>query len=62
MSNPSPPRLTKTGSFVILLCLTPDNFTHQGRASGWESVNPFPPRSAKTGPFVILLCLTPDDH
>ena len=25
--------------FVILLCLTPDDVTHQGRASGWERVN-----------------------
>ena len=42
--NPFPPRLAKTGPFVILLCLMPDNFTHQRRASGWERVNtlPFP--------------------
>ena len=25
--------------FVILLCLTPDELTRQGRASGWERVN-----------------------
>ena len=25
--------------FVILLCLTPDYFARQGRASGWERVN-----------------------
>ena len=25
--------------FVILLCLTPDEFTREGRASGWERVN-----------------------
>ena len=31
-------RLAKTGPFVILLCLTPDDFTRQGRASGWERV------------------------
>ena len=24
--------------FVILLCLTPDDFTRQGRAFGWERV------------------------
>ena len=24
--------------FVILLCITPDDFTHQGRASGRERV------------------------
>ena len=30
------PRLAKTVSFVILLCLTPDDFTCQERASGWE--------------------------
>ena len=34
-----PPKPAKTNSFVILLCLTPDDFTHQGRASGWERVN-----------------------
>ena len=27
-----------TVPFVILLCLTPDDFTHQWRASGWERV------------------------
>ena len=26
----------QTAPFVILLCLTPDNFTRQWRASGWE--------------------------
>ena len=35
-----------TGPFVILLCLTPDDFTRQGRASWWErgkgeSVSPY---------------------
>ena len=34
----SSPRLAKTVPFVILLCLTPDDFTHQWRASGWERV------------------------
>ena len=37
--NPFPPRAAKSGHFVILLCLTPDDFTHQRRASGWERVN-----------------------
>ena len=27
-----------TGPFVILLCLTPDDFARQGRASAWERV------------------------
>ena len=48
--------------FIILLCLMPDDYTRQGRASGWERVNwaflnPFLPRPAKTGPFIILLGL-----
>ena len=31
--------LSKTApKVVILLCLTPDDFTHEGRASGWEKV------------------------
>ena len=33
-----PPRPAETAPFVILLCLTPNDFTHQGRASGWERV------------------------
>ena len=37
--NFNPPRPAKTGPFIILLCLTPDDFTCQGRASGWERVN-----------------------
>ena len=67
-----PPKQAKTVPFTILICLTPDNFTHQWRASGWERVNwaylpislflnPFPPRLAKTVPFIILICLTPDN-
>ena len=36
--NPFPPRLAKNGPFVILLCLTPDDFTCQERASGLETV------------------------
>ena len=64
-------RPAKTVPFVILLCLTPDNFTHQWRASGWERVNwaylPIlflnlsSPSLAKTVPFVILLCLMPNN-
>ena len=64
------PRLAKTVSFVILPCLTPNDFTCQARASGWERVNLAylsisnflnlsSPRPAKTVPFVILPCLTP---
>ena len=37
--NLSSPRPAKTVPFVILLCLTPDDFTCQWRASGWERVN-----------------------
>ena len=33
------PNLAKIEPFVILLCLTPDNFTCQQRASGWERDN-----------------------
>ena len=37
--NPVPPRAAKSGHFVILLCLTPDDFARQRKASGWERVN-----------------------
>ena len=37
--NPFPPRAAKSGHFVILLCLTPDDCTHQRKTSGWEKVN-----------------------
>ena len=37
--NPFPPRAAKSGHFVILLSLTPDDFTCQRRACGWERVN-----------------------
>ena len=40
--NPFSPRPAKTVPFVILLCLTPDDFTRQGRASGWERVTTGP--------------------
>ena len=30
--------LAQTIPFVTLLCLTPDDFTRQWRASGWERV------------------------
>ena len=36
--NLSSPRPVKTIPFVILLCLTPDDFTCQWIASGWERV------------------------
>ena len=39
--NISSRRPVKTVPFVILLCLMPDDFTHQWRASGWERVNIF---------------------
>ena len=39
--------------FVILLCLTPDDFTRQWRASGWERVNE--DQLCKTIQIVILL-------
>ena len=34
-----PPKAAKSRHFVILLCVTPDDFTRQRRATGWESVN-----------------------
>ena len=39
--NTFPPRAAKRGHFVVLLCLTPDDFTRQGerRAPGWGRVN-----------------------
>ena len=39
MFNPFPHRATKSEHFAILLCLTPDDFTRQRRASGWGRVN-----------------------
>ena len=39
--NPFPPRLAKTTPSIILLCLTPDDFTHPGRSSGWERAKMF---------------------
>ena len=39
--NLSSPRPAKTVPIVILLCLTPDDFTCQWRASGWERVNEY---------------------
>ena len=56
-----PSKLAKTVPVVILLCLTPDDFTYQGRASGWERVNraylpislpwPFPSQTGQNCPF-----------
>ena len=45
-----PPRPAKTGPFVILLCLMPDDFTHQERA-GWERVNVMPPPLVTSTPL-----------
>ena len=69
--NLSSPRPAKTVPFVILLCLMPDDFTDQWRASRWERVNwayltilflnLSSPRPSQTVPFLILLCLTPDN-
>ena len=36
-SLPDRPKLSPL--LLFLLCLTPDDFTHQGRVSGWERVN-----------------------
>ena len=36
--NPFPPRAAKSGHFVILLCLTPDDFTRQRRAPGGKGL------------------------
>ena len=36
--DPFPPRPAKASLFVILLCLSQDNFSCQGRASAWEKV------------------------
>ena len=69
-TNTFPPRPAQTMPpyyFYSRLSTVPDNFTYQGRASGWERVNwvnnlsilnPFPARLAKTSPFIILLCQT----
>ena len=69
--NSFPPRwpdLSQNHPSVILLCLMPDDFTHQGRGSGRQGLtecicpplvlNPSPPRTAKTAPLIILLYLT----
>ena len=69
--NPLTPKPAKTTPFVILLCLTPDYFTHGGISSGrgasyllvnWSDpictslfLNPLTPRQAQTSP-----CLTPN--
>ena len=36
-NDPIPPRPAKSDSLVILHCLMSDDFTRQGRASGWET-------------------------
>ena len=54
-----PPEPAKTALFIILLCLTPDDFTRQGRTSGWERVTwaylHIPLQPPQTTLFIILL-------
>ena len=45
-TKPFLPRAAKTGHFVVFLCLTPDDFTHQGRPLGGKGL---------TGPTVSVL-------
>ena len=40
--NPFLPRPTQTGPTLLFYYLMPDDFTPQGRASGWERVNLIP--------------------
>ena len=49
--NPFSPKLAKTVPFVISLCLTPDNFTRQGRSSGRERINWFYLHISLPSPF-----------
>ena len=55
--DPFPPRPAKTGPFIILLCLTPDDFTHQRRASGWERVKLCLPQLQHSSKFYMGLVL-----
>ena len=55
----------KTGPFIILLSLPPDDFTEslwvgKGRLCLLSALT-FSLRQTKTGPFIILVWLTPDD-
>jgi hypothetical protein len=57
--------------FVILLCLTPDDFTHQGESAATQWVNQticpctlltlYVAMHPDAPYFIILLCLMPDD-
>jgi hypothetical protein len=51
--------------FIILLCLMPDDFTHQGESAATQWVNlPMHPVNHLSGNaphFIVLLCLTPYD-
>jgi hypothetical protein len=56
--------------FIILLCLTPDDFTRQGESAATQWVNQticpctlltLYSLSGNAPYFIILLCLTPDD-
>ena len=47
--------LAQTGPFIILLCLTTDYFTHQGRTYEWERVNEL----GLPSPFIFLNALAP---
>ena len=55
-----PPRLAKTAPFVILLCLTPDDFTCQGRASGWERVKSICDFLAFFSHIFLIVCFSPE--
>ena len=70
--NAFPPSPAQISSFVILLCLTPNDFTHQERErerellGGKGLTGPIAHLSSLTlstldRPLVILLCPTPDD-
>jgi hypothetical protein len=46
--------------FIILLCLTPVDFTRQGESAAIQWVNPLS-RNAPSAPYFFFTCLTPDD-
>ena len=55
---PAHSRTSYWEAWVILLCLTPDNFTRQGRASGWERVKCwYRKRSFKHYHVNIIVCV-----
>jgi hypothetical protein len=63
------PSSGKTPHFIILLCLTPDNFSLWGESAATQWVNQticpctllINPLSGNAPHFIILLCLTPDN-